>query len=277
MKNKICIVTGATSGMGLATAVSLAGMGATIGLVCRNKAKGEKVVNNIKEKTHNTKVELFIADLSSIKEIRRVAEEIKKVYPRIDVLVNNAGAINKERIVTIDSYETTFAVNHLAYFYLTNLLLNNLKSAPSARIVSVASQAGMIGRINFKDIHLAKKYSSIKAYAQSKLANIMFTYELARKLEGSNVRANCLHPGGVRTNFGKDLNGLFGFVFQKMGGLLRTAEKGAETIIWLVSSDEAEGLSGKYLKDKKEIRSNKISYDIEQQQRLWELSKKLCS
>jgi len=276
MKNKICIITGASSGMGLATALSLAGMGSTLGLICRNKEKGEKVVKYIKEKTRNNNIALFIADLSSLKEIIKLAEEISKIFPRIDVLVNNAGAINKERTVTVDGYETTFATNHLAYFLLTNLLLDNLKASPNARIVSVASQAAMIGKINFNDLQLEKKFSSMNAYANSKLANIMFTYSLAKRLEGTNVTANCLHPGGVRTNFGQDLKGFFGFIFQKMSGLMRTAEKGAETIIWLASSKEVEGVSGKYFKDLKEIKSNKQSYNTEAQQKLWLMSEKLC-
>lgn len=277
MKNKICIITGATSGMGLATTVSLAGMGDTLGIVCRNKIKGESAIKFIKEKTRNNNIELFVADLSSIKEIKRVAEEIIKAFPRIDVLVNNAGAINKEKIVTVDGYETTFATNHLAYFLLTNLLLDNLKASPKARIVSVASQAAKMGEINFEDLQFEKKYSSWKAYAQSKLASIMFTYELSRRLEGSNITANCLHPGVVKTNFAKDLNGISGFFFKKMSGFLRTAEKGAETIIWLASSKEVQGVSGKYFNDMKEIKSNKQSYDTEVQQRLWEISDKLCN
>lgn len=276
MKNKICIITGASSGMGLATAVSLAGMGANLGLVCRNKLKGESVVKNIIEKTRNNKIELFIADLSSLKEIKNLASAIQAKFPRIDVLINNAGAINPDRIVTVDGYETTFAVNHLAYFCLTNLLLDHLKVSPKARIVNVASQAAMIGKIDLNDLQLEKKYSPTKAYANSKLANIMFTYELARKIEGSNITANCLHPGGVRTNFGKDLKGIAGFIFKKFGGLMRTAEKGAETIIWLASSQEVQKISGKYFKDKKEIKSPKLSYDQQMQKDLWDVSNKLC-
>jgi len=277
MKNKIVIITGATSGMGLATAVSLAGMGATLGLICRNKDKAEIAIKNIKEKTRNNKIELFVADLSSVNEIKRIAEEIKNVFPRIDVLINNAGAINKERTLTVDGYENTFATNHLAYFLLTDLLLGNLKASPKARIVSVASQAARIGEINFEDLQFEKKYSSWKAYAQSKLANIMFTYELARRLEGSNITANCLHPGMVKTNFGKELKGVAGFLFGKMTALLRTAEKGAETIIWLASSKDVESISGKYFKDMKEIKSNKLSYNNELQEKLWEVSNKLCA
>lgn len=275
MKDKICIITGATSGMGFATAVTLAGMGAILGLVCRNKARGDIAARMIIDKTKNKNINLFIADLSSMAEIKKLGEEVKKTFPRIDVLVNNAGAINQKRILTIDGYELSFAVNHLAYFLLTNILLGNLKAAPKARIVNVASEASKVGKINFDDLQLEKKYSSIKSYGQSKLANIMFTYELARRLKGTNVTANCLHPGSVKTRFAGNMKGFTGAMWQLFTPFLRTAEKGAETIIWLASSPEVEGINGKYFKDKNEIKSIKPSYDTDAQHRLWEVSEKL--
>ena len=277
MKDKICIITGATSGIGLATVVSLAAKGATIGLICRNKLKGEKIVQFIKEKTGNNNIKLFIADLSSLSDIYNVAKEIKSVFSVIDVLVNNAGAVNKNRVITVDGYELTFALNHLAYFLLTNLLLDSLKASLKAKIVSVASQAALAGNIDFNDLHLEKNYSSWRSYSNSKLANIIFTYELAKRLDGTTVTANCIHPGGVRTNFGRELKGFFGIIFNKLNGLMRTAEKGAETIIWLVSSPEADSFTGKYFKDKKEIKSKKISYNVEVQQKLWSESEKLVN
>jgi NAD(P)-dependent dehydrogenase (short-subunit alcohol dehydrogenase family) len=275
MKNKVCIITGATSGMGLVTATALAGMGATIGFVCRNRIKGEAAINAIKEKTKNNNINLFIADLSSQADIRRLALELKAKFPVIDVLVNNAGAINQERTSTIDGFETTFAVNHLAYFLLTNLLLDNLKAAPKARIVSVASEASRMGKINFDDLQLTNHYSSWKSYGQSKLANILFTYELARRLQGTNITVNCLHPGGVRTGFAGELKGFSGSMWKLFTPLLRSAEKGAETIIWLASSAEVEGISGKYFKDKKEIKSMPVSYNNDVQKKLWEVSEEL--
>jgi NAD(P)-dependent dehydrogenase (short-subunit alcohol dehydrogenase family) len=275
VKDKICIITGASSGMGFATAVALAGMGTTLGLVCRNKERGDKAFKLIVDKTKNKNIKLFIADLSSIAEIKKLGEEIKKTFPSIDVLINNAGAINQKRILTIDGYELSFAVNHLAYFLLTNILLDHLKAAPKARIISVASAASRVGKIYFNDLQLEKKYSSIKSYGQSKLANIMFTYELARKLEGSNVTANCLHPGVVKTRFAGEMKGFTGFMWKLGTTFFRTAEKGAETAIWLASSPEVEGISGKYYMDKKEIKSIKASYNIEAQQKLWEVSAKL--
>ncbi len=277
MKDKICVITGATSGIGYATAMSLAGKGATLGLVSRNKNKGETTIKAIREKTQNKNIELFVADLSSQAEIRRLASEIILKYPHIDVLINNAGAINPDKIETVDGIETTFAVNHLAYFLLTNLLLDKLKAAPKARIVNVASQASMMGKINFDDLNYRKSYSAMKTYSQSKLANIMFTYELDKRLKGTNVVVNCLHPGVIRTNFGKGLKGFTGAVFQNLGGLMRTAEKGAETVLWLASSKEAENVSGKYFKDKAEIKSNKLSYDSEVQKKLWEVSEQLTN
>ena len=275
MKDKVCIITGFTSGIGLATAVSLAAKGATLGLVCRNKVKGENVLKFITEKTTNKNIDLFIADLSSQDEIRRVASEIIAKYPRIDVLINNAGAINPTRVLTVDGIETTFAVNHLAYFLLTHLLLDKLKAAPKARIISVASMAAMMGAINFDDLSLEKSFAPMKAYAQSKLANIMFTYELARRLEGTNITANCLHPGVVSTGFGLELKGVIKFGYKYFGKLFRTSEKGAETSIYLATAPEVENISGKYFKDKKESNSSKLSCNVAMQAKLWEVSEKM--
>lgn len=272
MKNKICIITGATSGIGLASAAWLAGKGATLGLVCRNKIKGEKIIQMIKENTKNSKIELFVADLSSQAEIRRVADEIKAKFPVTDVLINNAGAINPKRTTTADGLETTFAVNHLAYFLLTNLLLGNLEAAHKARIVNIASQAAIIGKMRFDDLQTERRYRPMKAYSQSKLANILFTFELSERLKGTGITANCVYPGIVKTRFGKDLRGFWGILFKKMGGLLRTAEKGAETVIWLASAPGLEETTGKYFKDKKEI---KTSFRLELQKKLWAVSEDL--
>jgi retinol dehydrogenase 14 len=276
MKDKICIITGATSGMGFTTALALAGMGAKLGLVSRNKERGEKVVQAISEQTKNKNISLFLADLSSVAEIKKLGASLNNFYPQIDVLVNNAGAVNPKRIVTVDGFELTFAVNHLAYFLLTNLLLDKLKSSPSARIVSVASIASRAGKIHFNDLHFEKKFSSVGTYCQSKLANIMFTYELAHRLEGSNVTANCMHPGVVKTRFAGEMNGAMRLMWKMGTPFFRSAEKGAETTIWLASSPDVEGVSGKYFNDKKETRSNRLSYNRDDQKRLWEVSEKLC-
>ena len=275
MKDKICIVTGANSGIGKATAQALSEKGATVLMVCRNEQRGETALSEIKEKTKNENVCLLIADLSSQREIRKLGDEIKSRYPKIDALVNNAGGLHPTRTVTVDGIESTFAVNHLGYFLLTSLLLDQLKASPTARIVNVSTQAHRFSRIFFDDLGLEKKFNPMLSYAQSKLANILFTYELARRLKGTTVSVNTMHPGGVRTNFGKELTGLSGFFFKNVGFLLRSPEKGAETVIWLASSADVEGVTGKYFLDKKEIRSSKISYDAEVARRLWQVSAKL--
>jgi NAD(P)-dependent dehydrogenase (short-subunit alcohol dehydrogenase family) len=275
MKDKICIVTGANSGIGKATAKELALQGATVILVCRNKEKGTLALQEIKALSKNDSVELLIADLSSQKEIRLLADKIRKKYPKIHVLINNAGAVHDKRTETVDKIETTFATNHLAYFLLTSLLLDNLKSAPKARIINLASEAQRTGKINFDDLNLKSDFSAIKSYSQSKLANVIFTYELARRLKDTNVTANCVHPGLVRTNFGKDLNGVFKGIIVLMKPFMRKSEKGAETVVWLASSPNVEGITGKYFTDKKEIKSNEMSYDPEVAKQLWLVSEKM--
>jgi NAD(P)-dependent dehydrogenase (short-subunit alcohol dehydrogenase family) len=272
MKDKICIVTGANSGIGKATATELALKGARVIMVCRNKEKGMLALEEIKKISKNDTVELMIADLSSQKEIRQLAEKIRKKYPVIHVLINNAGAVNDKWSETVDKIETTFATNHLAYFLLTLLILDNLKSAPNARIINLASEAQRTGKINFEDLNLKNEFSAFKTYSQSKLANVMFTYELARRLKDTNVTVNCMHPGLVRTNFGKDLSGFFKGIIILMKPFMRNSEKAAETVIWLASSPDVEGISGKYYSDKKEIKSNSISYDLQVSKKLWEES-----
>jgi retinol dehydrogenase 14 len=275
MKDKICIITGANSGIGKATAKELARQGATLILVCRNKEKGTLALQEIKEFSKNEKIELMTADLSSQKEIRLLADKIRKKYPEIHILINNAGAVHDKRTETVDKVETTFATNHLAYFLLTSLLLDNLKSAPKARIINLASEAQRTGKINFEDLNLKSDFSAIKSYSQSKLANVIFTYELARHLKDTNVTVNCVHPGLVRTNFGKDLSGFFKGVILLMKPFMRKSEKGAETVVWLASSPNVEGITGKYFTDKKEIKSNEISYDQEVAKQLWLVSEKM--
>jgi Dehydrogenases with different specificities (related to short-chain alcohol dehydrogenases) len=277
MENRTCIITGANSGIGKVTATSLAQQGAILVMVCRSKEKGLIVLNRIKEKTRNPHIELIMADFSSQKDIRRAANEIKAHYPVIDVLINNAGAINDQRTETIDGYETTFATNHLGYFLFTNLLLDNLKAAPKARIVNVASEAQRMGKINFDDLQTKNGYTPMKAYSQSKLANIIFTFELAKRLKGTNITANCLHPGVVNTNFGKELKGFTGILFKLLSPFMRNADKGAETSIWLTTAPELEGISGKYYSNKKEIKSQPASYDAGIQKKLWEISEQMTN
>ncbi len=275
MKNKTVIITGANSGIGYITALEIAKLGAKVIMVCRNKDKGEVARQEIIKKSNNSAVFLKIADLSSQKQIRLLAEELKKEYPVIDVLVNNAGVLVPERRESEDGIELTWATNHLAYFLLTNLLLDKLKAASSARIVNVASEVQQIGNIYWDDIELKNNYTSFKAYAQSKLANIMFSNELAKRLEGTKVTTNALHPGAVATNFGSDGKGLVAWLFKTFRWSLLSAEKGAETSIWLATSPQVEGVTGQYFSKKKAIRAKTIAYSKEALKRLWELSEQM--
>jgi len=277
MKNKICIVTGANSGIGYETALSFAKQGAKLLMVCRNKEKGTIALNEVKSASQNNDIELIIADFSSQKDIRRAAQEINNKYQSIDILINNAGAIQDLRNETVDGYETTFATNHLGYFLFTNLLLDKLKTAPKARIINVASSAQQMGKLNFDDLHLKNGYTPMKAYAQSKLANIVFTYELAKRLKNTNITTNCVHPGVVRTGFAKDSKGIVKFFFSLAKPFMRNAVKGAETMISLSTSPELEGVSGNFYFDKKIKKSIPDSYNDLIQKRLWEESEKLTN
>jgi retinol dehydrogenase-14 len=278
MGEKVCLITGATSGIGRATAIGLANMGARVVMVGRDRDRGEAALAEIKEKTTNPSVDLMLADLSSQEEIRRLAVEFNETHPRPDVLINDAGLFRSERITTADGLETTFAVNHLAYFLLTNLLLDVLKTSAPSRIVNVSSGDHTNGTIDFDDLQGEKGYKGPKAYSQSKLANVLFTYELARRLEGTGITANCLHPGGrvpVRTNFGSGVSGVFGVMVRSLRPLMISPEKGADTSMYLASSPEVEGLSGRYFVKKAEARSSDVSYDERLARRLWEVSAQL--
>jgi NAD(P)-dependent dehydrogenase (short-subunit alcohol dehydrogenase family) len=275
MNDKICLVTGANSGIGKVTAKVLAAGGATVIMVCRNRDKGEAARGEIIRETRNENVDLMIADFSELDQIRRLAAEVKAKYPRLNTLVNNAGAYNGKRALTPDGYETTFAVNHLGYFLLTVELLELLKSSAPARIVNVASEAHRNSHINFDDLNLENGYSGWKSYAQSKLANVLFTYELARRLAGTGVTANCMHPGFVGTNIFNNVRGVGGMIVRLIGPFMRTPEKGADTIIWLASSPEVEGITRRYFIDRKDRPSNPESYDAAIAARLWEVSERM--
>jgi NAD(P)-dependent dehydrogenase (short-subunit alcohol dehydrogenase family) len=278
MGEKVCLITGATSGIGKATAMGLASMGASVVMVGRDRGRGEAALAEIKEKYANASVDLLLADLSSQEEIHRLADNFKEAYPRLDVLINNAGVFRSERTTTPDGLETTFAVNHLAHFLLTDLLLDVLKASAPSRIVNVASGEQRNGTIDFDDLQGEKGYKGAKAYSQSKLANVLFTYELARRLEGTGVSANCLHPGaGIRTNFGSGVSGVLGFTVRALTPLMKSPEKGAETSIYLASSPEVEGVSGRYFAKKAEARSSVVSHDERLARRLWEVSAELTN
>jgi NAD(P)-dependent dehydrogenase (short-subunit alcohol dehydrogenase family) len=277
MKGKVCVVTGANQGIGKETAVALARMGADLLIVCRSKDKGEAAVAEIKSLGKSDTVRLFVADLSSIAEVRRVAGEIRAATKRLDVLINNAGAMHSERKLTPDGFELNFGGNHLQYFVLVEELLPLLKASSPSRIVNVASDAHLQQKLDFDDLQGEKSWSAISAYGRSKLANIMFTYELSRRLEGTGVTANCLHPGVVQTGFGKKDGGIFKLVISMVGPFLRSPDKGAWTSIHLATAPELAKVSGKYFADMREKQSNTYSQDVAAQKRLWEVSEKLVA
>lgn len=278
MKNKIALVTGATAGIGLETARGIAKTGATVVIVGRDLAKSEKVVAELKAETGNQNIELLVADLFSLAAIRRLAKDFQSKYSRLDILVNNAGAIFDRRETTVDGFEKTFALNHLSYFLLTNLLLETIKQSESARIVSVSSIAHTFAsKIDFDDLQFEqKKFSAMGAYGQSKLMNILFTYELSRRLTGTTVTANCLHPGGVASNFADNTGGILklaAWIFKNTFAI--SSAKGAETSVFLATSPTVENVTGKYFESKKEKQSSRISYDAETQKRLWQVSEQI--
>jgi NAD(P)-dependent dehydrogenase (short-subunit alcohol dehydrogenase family) len=269
------MITGASSGIGRATATELARQGTTLVLVCRDRRRGAACIAEIQQQTGNRDLTLMLADLSSQQSIRQLARDFLATERPLHVLINNAGVVNLQRKLTGDGIEEVVAVNHLAYFLLTHLLLDRLKASAPARIVNVASDAHKFGGIDFDNLQGERRYRTMKIYGQSKLANIMFTYELARRLEGSGVTVNCLHPGAVATGLGAN-NGAWAKVLIKViGTFFRTPESGAATSIYLASSPQVEGVSGKYFSNSKPRRSSKISYSAAAQRRLWEISAQL--
>lgn len=271
MKGKICMITGANSGIGKATALGLAKMGATIIMVCRNKDRGEKALEDIKKEVENGTVDLMIADLSTQKAIHQLVKEFKERYQFLHVLINNAGVNLSRCMLTEDGIETTFAVNYLAQYLLSNLLLDVLKASSPARIVNVASSV-LAKNIDFENLNGEKHYRQLNAYGQSKLAVILFTYELSRRIEGTGVTVNCLHPGYVKTNMIKNFRKFVKYFYPLIGLFMKKPKKGAKTSIYLASSSEVEGVSGKYFKKRKEVESMKAVYDEEIAKRLWDVS-----
>jgi NAD(P)-dependent dehydrogenase (short-subunit alcohol dehydrogenase family) len=278
IEGKQVLLTGASRGIGKATALALAKMGANLSLLVRDRALGEKVIEEIRASGAKGKVDLFIADLSSMKDIRRVAEEYKSKHDRLDVLLNNAGAINMDKEKTVDGFERTFATNHLGYFLLTEELLDLLKKSAPSRIVNVASEAHrQVGGIDFDDPMFEKRgYGGFASYGQSKLANILFTRELAKKLEGTGVTANSLHPGVIASGFGRNNKGAFGWIMRNVAApFLGSEENGAKTSVYLASSPDVEGKTGLYWKSSHEARPTRAGQDDEAAKRLWKLSEEL--
>ena len=272
MVGKVCMITGATSGIGKEAAFQLARRGATLVLVGRNQWKCEKTVQEIKEQTGNSSVEYLLADLSYQAHIRDLAQQFKSRHQRLHVLLNNAGAIVLTRQQTGDGIERTFALNHLGYFLLTCLLLDTLKASAPARIVNVSSDAHRGAILELDDLQCQHRYRGFWAYARSKLANILFTYELARRLEGTGVTVNALHPGLVATNFlaNNGLLGKFLRVFLAIRGI--SPQRGADTAVYLASSPEVEGITGQYFEKRQAIPSSQVSYDQDAALALWQAS-----
>src|SRR5216683_3904623 len=273
MQGKICMVTGANSGIGKATALELAQMGATVVMVCRDRARGEEAKSEITTKSKNNAVDLMQADLSSQESIRQLVEHFKQRYTHLHVLINNAGAAFPGRRETVDGLEMTFAVNYLAPFLLTNLLLDVLKASAPARIINVSSAAHQSGSMQMDDLQAEKRYQPMRTYPQAKLAVVLFTYELARRLQGTGVTANCLHPGFVATHFAQSDGGsAVRLLVKVIGSFGASPQEGAKTSIYLASSPEVEGVTGKYFVKSIPRRSAAISYDESLQRHLWEQS-----
>jgi NAD(P)-dependent dehydrogenase (short-subunit alcohol dehydrogenase family) len=272
MNGKICLVTGGTNGIGKATAQALAQMGATVVIVGRNAPRTAQLVEEIRAVSGNKNVDSLLADLSSQQEVRRLANDFKSKYSHLHVLLNNAGGFFLKRQLSVDGIEMTFALNHLAYFLLTDLLLDMMKASAPARIINVSSGAHTSGKIEFDNLQGEREYSP-GAYNNSKLANILFTMELARRLEGSGVTVNALHPGFVATGFAKNNGKVIAALVSLFAPLVaRSPAKGAETSIYLASSPSVEGITGKYFYDSNEVPAAPPATDMEVARKLWDVS-----
>lgn len=276
--DKNCIITGATDGIGKQTAIDLANLGYNLGLVGRNKEKGRFITQEIAKITGNKSIKYFNADLSVIKNTKNVADNIKNEFKSIDVLVNNVGAYFSNYKKTEEGLEKTFALNHLSYFALTHLLLDVLEAERSGRVINVSSSAHFSAKLDITDFQMEKKYKGWTAYCNSKLMNILFTYEADKKFKDKNVSFNCLHPGFVNTSFGDDNKG-FGKNILSIGKKLIAinVKKGASTNVYLASSNKLSKVSGKYFYKSNRTKSSKTSYLDSHQKRLWSYSKKIIN
>ena len=274
LSGRVCVVTGASRGIGTVTARRLAEMGATVAMVGRDPAASQQALDDVRKRSGRDDVTLHLADFASLAEVRRLATELLDAHPQIHVLVNNAGLWLNSRQMSADGYEKTLAVNHLAPFLLTNLLLDRLKASAPARIVNVASTAHRGGRLNFDDLQLEKSYGGTAAYARTKLANVLFTRELARRIEGTNVTATVCHPGSVRTDLGRD-PGMSRFFYIAGLPFMISPERGARTQVWLASSPDVEGKSGGYYSRCHEWSPASAARDDAAAALLWSVSEEL--
>jgi len=275
MTGKTCLVTGGNSGIGKATALGLARMGANVVIVSRSKEKGEAALTEIIAKSGNRNVELMLADMSSQDSIRKFAGDFKVGHEKLHLLVNNAGVYLTRRTTTVEGLESTFAINHLGPFLLTNLLVDLLKASAPSRIVNVTSDAHNGAKVKFEDLQGEKKFSGWQAYGQSKLAMILFTHELATRLDGTGVTVNSAHPGVVRTNFAKNNGGLVAFGFRLIGAFFISPETAAKRILYVATSPDLEGVNGKYFTKMHAAKSSQESYDDDSAKRLWQMSEQL--
>ena len=276
MQEKVVLVTGANQGIGKASALALARQGARVTIVSRNAEKGRSAQTDIEAASGANRVDLIVADLSARADVKRVAAEFKSRHDRLDVLVNNAGVFVPARRTTIDGIEETFAVNHLSYFLLTCELLDVLKASAPSRIVNVSSDAHRRGWMHWDDLEFAKhRYSGWGAYTQSKLANVLFTYELAHRLEGTGVTINAAHPGVVASGFGRTYPGPMALLYALGRPFMLTPEQGARTSVHLASSPEVEGVSGKYFARSRAEKSSALTYCKASQRKLWALTEEM--
>ena len=276
MSNRVCLITGATSGIGRATALALAGQGAELVLLCRDRGKGEETATAARA-AGAPAVDLLLADLGRQAEVRRAAAEFLASGRPLHVLINNAGVVNLQRTLTPDGIEATFAVNHLAYFLLTTLLLDRLRASAPARIVNVASEAHKLGTLDLGDLQNERRYKVMNVYGQSKLANILFTAELARRLDGSGVTANSLHPGAVATGLGKNNGPWARRLIALLRPFFRTPDGGAATSIHLATSPAVDGVSGRYFANCREKRPAPAARDMALAGRLWAISEEMTA
>ena len=273
IRHKICMVTGANVGIGKETARALASAGARVIMVCRSRARGEAARAEIIEQSGNDEVELMLADLSVQADVRKLAAAFQRQHEALHVLVNNAGAYFPQRTESADGLEMTWALNHLGYFLLTNLLLDVIKRSAPARIINVSSAGHTHGTIDFDDLQMRRNYGGFQAYARSKLANLLFTYELARRLAGTAVTVNALHPGAVNTNIWNNVDGLLGRLLRAVGKFyFLPVEAGAATAIYLATSPDVTGVTGQYFAKQKAVRSSPGSYRTDVAARLWDVS-----
>jgi NAD(P)-dependent dehydrogenase (short-subunit alcohol dehydrogenase family) len=275
LENKTCLVTGASSGIGKATALGLARMGASVALVCRNPKRGEKTLRWIRKKSQNEAVHLLLGDLSRQQDIFDIATDFKHRFDRLDVLINNAGVVTRKRRLTPEGFELQFFVNHLAYYLLTGSLLEVLKRSAPSRIVNVASTAHSRGVLEFDNLQGEKRYNGWQQYSNTKLANIVFTYELARRLTGSGVTANCLHPGVIHTNLMSSYSRIINWTWHLLQWFFKNPDEGAETPLYLASSPEVQDVSGGYFKYCAPLGSSPESCDRDTQRHLWAASEEL--